>query len=239
MNLRVHDVPVVLLHSPLVGPFTWRPVAEYIRNMGTEVFIPTLRNHDTSPCYWKDHAWSVSEALRTIPPHSKIVLAGHSGAGSLLPSVRESLDHKIIGYIFVDAIIPRHNCSRLDQFSTPAEAKAFRSAAQDGKLPVWKEEHVQDFISDPSIRRQFVRELAPMPLAVYEEKIPVPAYWPDAPCAFLHFSCSDTYLPFRKEAEENGWLTASIPGRHFHMLEDPETVGNTLLDLMERLLDHQ
>lgn len=201
--------------------------------------MPTLRNLDTSSCYWKDHVLSVSEALQTTPPHSNIVLVGHSGAGSLLPSVRETLPHNVMGYLFVDAIIPRHNFSRLDQFSTPAEAEAFRRAAQDGKLPTWKEEHVQDFISDSSTRRQFVRELAPMPLAVYEEKIPVPAYWPDAPCAFLHFSHSDTYLPFRKEAEENGWLTDSIQGRHFHMLEDPETVGDTLLDLMERLLNQR
>ncbi len=72
----------------------------------------------------------------------------------------------MVGYIFVDAIIPKNNGSRLDQFSTPYEAEEFRSAAIEGFMPLWKEDQFQDFISDQNTHKQFVNDLVPMPLAV-------------------------------------------------------------------------
>jgi hypothetical protein len=32
----------MLIHSPLVGPFTWSLVAEELRARGQEMFVPTL-----------------------------------------------------------------------------------------------------------------------------------------------------------------------------------------------------
>ena len=36
-------VRFVLLHSPAVGPATWRPVAEQLRSVGHQVVVPDLR----------------------------------------------------------------------------------------------------------------------------------------------------------------------------------------------------
>ncbi len=33
----------VLLHSPLVGPLTWGPVADELRRRGIEAIVPALR----------------------------------------------------------------------------------------------------------------------------------------------------------------------------------------------------
>jgi hypothetical protein len=182
------------------------------------------------------HVQSVAEALHSVSPQSPVLLVGHGGAGSLLPAVSEALPHQVVGYIFVDAILPQDRCSRLERFSTVEKAEAIRAAAVDGLMPVWNEEALSEFISDPKIRWQFADELAPTPLAVYEEKIPVFSGWPEAPCAYLHFALSDPYAPFLQEADACGWPTATLPGRHFHMLEDPVAVANAIIKLNKRFL---
>ncbi len=102
-----------------------------------------------------------------------LVLVGHSGAGVLLPAVREALGRAVAGYIFVDADIPEDNKSRLDLFQSREDRNSFRRAAQEGMLPTWTEEDLLETIPNPVLRRRFVAELRPLPLAVYEEPIPV------------------------------------------------------------------
>ena len=72
-----------------------------------------------------------------------------------------------------------------------------------------------------------MEELKPLPLAVYEELIPVFEGWPDAPCAYLKFT--PTYEDFAKQARREGWQCAEMTGEHFHMLVDPAGVAAALL----------
>ena len=41
-NLTVIQPALVLVHSPLVGPLTWEPVAERLRSAGRMVVVPSL-----------------------------------------------------------------------------------------------------------------------------------------------------------------------------------------------------
>src|SRR5437762_1429093 len=79
----------VLVHSPLVGPFTWALVADVLKKRGIEVAVPVLRNdqyeHRTGIPYWKQHALVVKNALASYPLDRSLILVGHSGAGPLLP----------------------------------------------------------------------------------------------------------------------------------------------------------
>jgi hypothetical protein len=79
----------VLIHSPLVGPLTWSLVAAELRRRAIEVVTPTLRQwEDSAEPYWQQHARAVASALRVVAPDRAPVLAGHSGAGPLLPAIR-------------------------------------------------------------------------------------------------------------------------------------------------------
>ena len=50
----------VLIHSPLVGPLTWKLVADQMRQRNREVIVPTLVDSpDSEEPYWKQHAESV------------------------------------------------------------------------------------------------------------------------------------------------------------------------------------
>ena len=235
----------VLVHSPLVGPFTWALAADELRRGGIEAIVPELSSTgkpDTT--YWKQHAGAVAQAIEPLPPDQPIVLIAHSGAGMLLPAIRQVLGRAASAYIFVDAGIPENGKSRLDLFEDPAAADNFREAATDGLLPVWTDEELREVIPDDSVRRRFVSELRPLPLQVYEEMlrqlhprplaffeepIPVFAGWPDAPCSYLLFS--PVYYTAAEQARQLGWTCVDMPSGHFHMLVDPHGVADALFGL--------
>ena len=223
----------VLIHSPLVGPLTWEPVAEELRRRGVAVVVPSLRDAAPGPPYWAGHVAAVVAAIQAASDAAtELVLVSHSGAGVLLPAVGAALTRPLDGYVFVDSDLPVAGRSRLDLFAMayPDAAVEFRAAADAaGLLPPWTEADLAEAIPDPDLRRRFVAELQPLPLAVYEEPIPVPPAWPDAPCSYIHFSPS--YDAAVDQARARGWPVVELPGSHFRLLTDPVVVAETLLSL--------
>jgi hypothetical protein len=222
----------VLVHSPLVGPYTWEPVAGELRGRGYEVVLPHLTNSeaDGRP-YWQQHVEAIAESARSLSPGQTLILAGHSGAGVLLPTAGRSLDAPC-RYIFVDSDLPMDGRSRLDRFP-PEDAERLRRIASNGYIPPWTDDQLARAIPDPDTRRRFASELAPVPLAVYEEPIPVPPGWPDAPCAYLAFAATGAYGQAISESKSRGWPTVEMPGGHFHLLVDPPAVADALFRLIE------
>ena len=105
----------VLIHSPLVGPLTWSLVVEQMRQKGLSVVVPTLIDlSESKEPFWRQHTASVSEGLGEISKDTSLILVAHSGAGPLLPVIRQSLAQPINTYVFVDAGIPRDGATRLD-----------------------------------------------------------------------------------------------------------------------------
>ena len=47
------DPLLILIHSPLVGPFTWSLVAKRLRQRGIETLVPVLIDvEETDAPYW-------------------------------------------------------------------------------------------------------------------------------------------------------------------------------------------
>ncbi|MGE5223271.1 MAG: alpha/beta fold hydrolase [Omnitrophica WOR_2 bacterium] len=226
-------ITFALIHSPLVGPFTWTRVYEELKRMGFDPIAPVLlTGDDLQPPYWKRHAEIAAHALKHIPAGQDIVLVGHSGAGMLLPSIRDEMECPVSAYIFVDAGIPENMKSRLDLFGS-TEADDFRRSAVAGYIPAWTEDDLHEVIPDAQLRQRFVTELHPTPLLVYEEPVPVFEGWPDAPCGYIQFS--PVYDKPAEFAREKGWGYRRLDGGHFHMLVDPQAVTAALIDLVEGL----
>lgn len=225
---------VVLIHSALVGPTTWSLVAEELRQRGCVAVTPSL--HDarcSSGSYWQRHVNCVSSALRGVPIEQHLVLVAHSGAGPLLPAIGKAVAQSVAAYVFVDAALPGHDGqSRLDLFDGN-EAERFRAAATGGMIPaVWRSDALLKNVGveDAEFRQRFSAEVPDVPLAVYEEALPVPSDWPDAPCGYLRFS--DPYENDAQEARSLGWPVRELPGGHFHMLVEPAAVTDALPDLV-------
>ena len=227
----------VLVHSPLVGPLTWSLVADELRRRDVEVVVPSLDDVDDAGVpYWKQHITSVAQALERVAVDRSLVLIGHSGAGPLLPAIRQVASHPIAAYIFVDAGIPKDGASRLDLLASESHEVAgqFRQALESGdRFPTWSDEDLLEIIPDARLRHGVLAELRPRPLAFYEESIPVFDSWPDAPCGYLLFS--PVYAVPAARARRDGWATCELDAGHFHMLVEPEAVANALMDLAEQM----
>jgi hypothetical protein len=234
-TLTAPTILFLLVHSPLVGPMTWTPVAEALRKAGHEVVVPRLDSPSGIEGYYRDrHARIVAGSVADVPRDRAIILVGHSGAGPLLPAIREAMRRKVAGYVFFDAGLPRDGASRLDLFDTAEEVKAFREAAVNGILPRWTDDDLRASINDDALRRAFVAELPVLPLAVYEEPLPVFKAWPDAPCAYVR--TSTTYDPFLAAARKKGWPVRTLDGGHFFMLNEPARAAALLQELAAAML---
>src|SRR4026208_268089 len=152
-----------------------------MKRPGIEAIVPTLIDHpnSTQP-YWQQHADSIAGSLSQIPQEWSLILVAHSGAGPLLPIIRQSTSHAIGAYIFVDAGIPRDNASRLDLMKLEDDQWAgqfHQSLLQGGRFPTWKEADLREVIPDDALRQQMVAEIHPRALAFFTEPIPVFARW--------------------------------------------------------------
>jgi hypothetical protein len=223
----------VLVHSPLVGPATWWPVAERLEALGHATVVPELRSPPgLAGAYHERHVAAVVAALRARDfAGGPLVLVGHSGAGPLLPAIGAALRPRVASYLFVDAALPCPGRSRLDAFEDAVAAAAFRAGAKDGVVPLWPEAVLEPLISDAEVRAKFVADAQPMALQVYEERMPDVAGWPEAPCAYLRFS--DAYLKPVVEAMRRGWVVRQWQAGHFHMLVEPGRVAEALVELSE------
>lgn len=221
----------VLVHSPLVGPYSWALVADALRARGRLVVVPPIRSLDQEgPPFWERHVEAVGRTVESTHP-DRVVLVGHSGAGRILPLCGQRIPADISAYVFVDSDIPAKPESRLDGMPDDV-AQQFRDAAQDELLLPWPEEVFKPEIEDESVRNRLVSELSPLPLAVYQEAIPLPEEWPDAPCAYIRLS--HRYPHSLDRAQQEGWAVRSFEGDHFFILVDPHAVASALIDIVSK-----
>ncbi len=222
----------VLVHSPSVGPATWRPVAERLAAAGYRVRVPSLLQVATGePPFWPRIASAVRRDLSRLPTTCPLILVAHSNAGIFLPAIRSGLDQPVLGSVFVDAALPARAGSTA--VAPPALLEFLRPMAVHGILPRWTdwwdEADVAPMFTDPTIRQTVIAEQPRLPLSYYEQEVPVPAGWDDHPCSYLLFG--PPYDDLAAEARTRGWRVAHLPGAHLHQLVDPAGTARGILEL--------
>jgi hypothetical protein len=209
-----------------------------MRQRGLDVHVPTL---DDSPSsrdpFWKQHADSVSQSIKDAPVEAALILVAHSGAGPLLPAIRQSIPNPVAAYVLVDAGLPQDGATRLDLMSSedPAWAAQFQQDLERGeRFPNWSLSDLQEVIPDERQRMQMVTELHPRGLDFFREPIPVFEGWPDAPCIYIQFS--PLYQKPAAQARQKGWLTEDLKAGHFHMLVDPAAVTDKIIETVNKAI---
>jgi hypothetical protein len=231
------DTVLALIHSPLVGPLTWSLVAAELKAMGIRTVVPTLSDGGTEDQpFWERHAVSAAREIERVAPDAAIVLIGHSGAGALLPAIRERLQSRIIGYLFVDAGLPKNGLSRIEMMEEEDSdfARSFREYLNDGEaFPNWTDDDLRGVVPNPEIRRGLIQELRPRDRSFFTEPIPTFTNLPDAPCGYVRLSAAYD-VPFR-QARERGWPWRELDGGHFQMLVEPDRVVGAMLDVIREM----
>ena len=222
----------VLVHSPLVGPFTWSLVADELGTRGVSVAVPTLPEDRRQP-YWPLHAEAVASQVAEVG--GPLVLVGHSGACPLLPATGMAIDGTISAYVLVDGdlpLAPGSGGSRIDllRAASPALADELEALlAAGGSFPTWGDEDLVEEIPDERRRARVVAEVRPQPREFWAERLPAIPSSPDAPCGYLELS--PHYAAASARARDRGWRYRHLRGGHFEMLVRPADVAAAILDL--------
>lgn len=225
----------VLVHSPLVGPATWSPVAAELDRLGCAAIVPSLLDVGRGgPPYWPRVVGAVIAALSGTDPGPPMVLVAHSGAGVFVPVLVRGLGRPVTCSIFADATVPAASGH------TPVVGEQFLSflrglADPAGLLPPWtdwwEEDEVAALFPSGQAREAVTREQPRLPVAYYQEQVPAPTGWAGHPCAYLRFS--PAYADQADQARRRGWPVRSLPGEHLHQIVAPRAVARTLVDLAE------
>lgn len=231
-------VTFALIHSPLVGPSTWKLVASQLQQHSHRVIVPTLVDSeaDTRP-YWEQQAESASKAIKATTTDGSCILVGHSGAGPILPAIGEGLRQPPGGYIFVDAGLPSDQVSRLEMMKSESSqwaAEFERYLVAGGLYPDWSDTDLKDLVPDDHLRRQMLKELSARALSFFTEPMSVPEGWSMTPCGYIQFT--ETYDVPANSARQLGWPFIKFQAGHFHMLVEPIMVADALVQIGTQLL---
>jgi hypothetical protein len=225
----------VLVHSLLLGPLTWGPVAASLAASGAAVAVPSLLDvTDTDPPFWPRVVDEVNQAVSELPQGQPIVLVVHSNAGLFAPVIVHEARRPVAGCVFVDASLPSRTGPT--PAATPERLSLLRAMATGGRLPQWTtwwdEQDVATLFPDPQTRLRVSAEQPRLPLSYYEQQIPVPDGWDERPCGYLLFG--PPYDRMAQESRERGWDVDHVSGQHLHQLVDPDTVAGRIVAMTDR-----
>jgi len=228
-------VMFVLVHSPLVGPTTWRSVGTHLRAGGESVAVPAISpDVFASKPILPTIERAVADSVDACFPAGSVVLVGHSGAGPLLPGIADLMTSHVRALMYVDALLPMPGVSWFQRAPDELAAR-LRGLARAGVLPTWDEWFepgaVDELLPDSNLRAQFQAELPRLPLRYFDEPEP-PASW-RGPNGYLLLS--EAYLAEAARARTRGWPVLERPGHHLSMVTEPAAVGDAIVELARRL----
>lgn len=220
----------VLIHSPLVGKFTWKAVAKQLTASGHEVHIPDLDDKKKSKHpFWKQEVDSIDLTVENP------IIVGHSAAGAILPIIGEKLG--AIGYIFVDAVLTFESTTRLDllrledsEFAQSIEAYL----SGGGKYPDWTDEQLIDMIPSAKIRKKLIKHMHPRDIRFFRETIDIPNNWNHVPCGYIQLT--DRYQLYATVARAHQWCVIQHKSHHFALLTEPEKIAKLILKTSKAIL---
>jgi hypothetical protein len=223
---------MILVHAPVLGPASWRPVATELTRAGHQVVVPSLTGFaDGGPPY-APRLIRLAAAQIPAGPRQDVVLVVHSGAGVFAAHLAAAAAAPELTVVFADASLPRQAAPAL--VLDPGFRPVVGGLASDGVVAPWHqwwpEEELAPLFPDLATRREVTAEARSVPLAFFEETLPpLPDGWPPCRAAYLAFS-----EPYRREAElaaHGGWPVRELAGGHLHMLVDPGGVAAEITSL--------
>lgn len=216
-----------LVHSPFVGPVSWRALAQAMPEEAVVVDYSGVR----APRWYEDVAEAVVGQAGDEPWFAVL----HSGAGGFAPAITAAAGARLAGLIFLDAVLPYPGVSCLSTAPEPLVAH-LRKITTGGRLARWNRWFPEDptlaMIPDAALRDAFISDLPDTPFAFLEAVCPDDV-WEHVPAAYVQLSRG--YAATAAKAEGRGWPVLSAGLHHLAMASDPETVAGLLRNAALRL----
>ena len=210
-----------LLHSPVVGPTTWKWVSEELQDMDHEVEILVISPSATFRG-WED---VVEEVAAQVIGADDAIFVAHSGAGPLLPTIVDQSKSRDTSMVFVDAGLPT------TATDTPLMPEAFlkqlSAIAEDGLLPPWSEwfgpDVMASLIPDSNKRELIELELPRIPFDYFTGFVSPVRKWPSDRNGYVLLS--ESYLADAEEARRRGWQVIELLGGHLDLINKAPEVA--------------
>jgi pimeloyl-ACP methyl ester carboxylesterase len=216
-----------LLHGAWHDRSCWGALSEALDGLGHTSTAPELPLHDPTATYEQ----RVRPALDALDgAEQPVVVVAHSQSSALGPLVAASRPVSLVV----------HLCPRMGGFDTPdgapdpfREGFPFPQARPDGTT-VWDPEAAIE-VMYPRLAPETTRELAQRlrPMAMPPDEYPLSEH-PDVPAVLIYAAEDEFFEPAFERfmaRELLGVDPIQIPGGHFPMAEDPES----LAELLDRL----
>jgi pimeloyl-ACP methyl ester carboxylesterase len=220
-----------LVHGLWHDGSCWEPLVQRLQARGHAALAPDLPFHDPQAGY-EDRVRPALQALDGV--EGSVVVVGHSAGSAYAPLIAGAQP----GSRLV------HLCPRLGPFTPPPGAPdafrkdlSFPSDRPDG-TSVWDPDAAVDALYGrlpPETARSLARRLRPGSPAAGE--YPLPGH-PDVPTVLVYAREDEFFEPAWERfmaRELLGIEPIEIPGGHFPMLEDPDT----LADLLDRVANQR
>jgi hypothetical protein len=224
---------LILLHSPLLGPYSLKATAGDLATLGLAAEAPAWPRLSSVAAGFYPALAQAMAATIDGGGAGPVILVPHSGAGALVPAVAAHLRAPLAGVVFLDSILPHPGRCWFDT-APPETREALRAGAQMGQLPPWDDwwppGALEKLVPDAAVRQALVDELEPLPLAYFEEAAPADEL--SAPGAYLQLS--NSYSDEMRVAGRLGWPTISLPLNHLGPLSHPKAVAATIRSLAAR-----
>jgi pimeloyl-ACP methyl ester carboxylesterase len=167
---------------------------------------------------------------------SDIVLCGHSYGGCVITGVADRLPDRIAALVYLDAFVPEDGQGLFDILPSSYKSPQLEAAQRDGEG--WKVPPIpaEVFNVNYSDLEWVNRQCTMQPIATFQQAIKLSGRV-DAleHVTFILATGFDEspFTVFHDRSKARGWKTLTMPCGHDVMLDRPEELTRTLLDIAE------
>jgi pimeloyl-ACP methyl ester carboxylesterase len=233
----------VIVHGAFGGGWEWTPIARRLRNLGHDVFTPTLtglgeRAHLGPRVSLSANVEDIVSVLEFEDLHA-VVLCGASYGGMAVTGAADRVGDRVALVIYIDALVPRDGQSGLDLLPE-SFGDLVRSSADEsghGWVPIPPAILPPEGRIPEETRAHYVARLRPQPVATFTESIHLTGAVEKLSRAFVR--CTDNTIdmggdpiaPFAAQARASGWPYRELSAPHDPHLFDPQGTAAVLHEL--------
>jgi pimeloyl-ACP methyl ester carboxylesterase len=233
---------ILIVHGAWGGGWEWTPVADELRELGHDVFVPTLtglgeRSHLGDDVALSDHLEDVLSVV-AFERLRDVVMCGHSYGGMVATAAADRVPESVRGLVYLDGMVPRDGQAVVDLFP-PEFGDGLVAAAEgrgDGRVPYPPEVAPPEGLIPEAVRAAYVERTRPQPLATLTEPVRLDGLVSKLPRAYVRCvgdTDADAGLmeTFAERARAEGWLYRESATPHDLHLFDPRGTAVILDDL--------
>jgi pimeloyl-ACP methyl ester carboxylesterase len=227
---------IVIVHGGWGGGWEWTPVARLLREMGHQVFTPTLtgmgeRSHlNAADIGLSDHIADIVAMLVFEDLHD-VVLCGHSYGGMVVTGVADRVPERIRLVTYLDAFTPEDGQALADLVPSDV-ADGLLTSAETGGIPAPADLLPPEGELPNDVRSRYIERLVAQPVATVTDPVELTGAIHTLRRAFVSCSGDDTMDGFAEQARVAGWPSRDLPTRHDLQLFDPDGTAAVIDDLV-------